>query len=148
MSVNDLLRQLRGEWSFNRRVTQPCAVMRGRAHYVAVAPDHLDYFEEGEMQLRKSGGIFQFFRSYRYVKENDALVVYFADGKNVGELFHHLSLVRKVHDTFLFGEHHCGDDLYRSRYRFFDPHRFNLTHKVSGPRKSYITTTTFNRFSH
>lgn len=58
-----------------------------------------------------------------------------------GRLFHALDLSSGAADIL----HHCGDDIYRGRYRVLGNTQFFVNWRVCGPRKDYASATCYRR---
>ena len=72
----------------------------------------------------------------------DGFVLCFAE---TGAVFEEVQFVPEAEGT-LWAEatHLCGEDRYHSEYRLGPGRRFTIRHAVFGPRKEYVSETTFS----
>lgn len=129
-----------GAWTFDRQISNGCT-MSGDAVLTADG-DGAVYVERGSLVL-EDGQALDFSRTYFYQWLNGILKVFFDPQRQ--RLF--LALNMSADGNTIEGSdvHFCGDDVYRSRYQFFEPNRFRTTHDVRGPRKAYISETIYWR---
>lgn len=133
MPTDRTLADFVGEWAIERTITPtvgPVARFVGTARW-APAVDGLEYVESGVLRMDGAPPM-QADRKYRWAQD---LFVFFDDGR----FFH------KVPPSGGRTEHFCDPDTYVGTYDFLPWPSFNVTWKVSGPRKDYISVTRFNR---
>jgi hypothetical protein len=138
--IKALLRGLAGRWMFDRSI-EGYGTMTGNAVFTPIAEQRLRYREDGTLRLN-NGTEFAAEREYIYAPRENGFAVLFRE--NPPRLFHEVALVPGS-DGELRGEadHPCGEDLYRSFYRFLPGGRFIVRHAVIGPRKDYAIVTVF-----
>jgi hypothetical protein len=145
-----LLYRLAGQWSLSRTIDGQDPVksplrgsMRGSAVWTPINSGAMAYREEGLLRLN-DGAEMQAERDYIYGLHEDGFDVFFKEFPP--RLFQHVALGPDA-DGGLFGnaEHPCGEDIYRSSYRFGRDGNFTICHVVSGPRKNYAMRTDYTR---
>ena len=141
ISADDVFDQLEGSWSLER-IIEGLATMEGVATFTRDGADALAYHEEGEVRL-VHGQAVKAHRDYRFERAPRGFNVLFAEV--TPRLFHRIELARE--DTALTGAaaHLCAPDTYDSSYQFLADGSFVIRHAVRGPRKDYVSTTTFSR---
>jgi hypothetical protein len=141
-AVRDVFDVLKGRWRLVREIT-PGGKMMGKAVFTECDKGVLDYIETGKLTL-ENGEVLDFSKAYQYrLNATGDIDIYFADGVTKGVLFQTL----KMNDSGQAqAKHFCDPDHYQSRYNFEAlPDRINITHKVTGPKKDYISTTSLTR---
>jgi hypothetical protein len=136
----NIFRMLQGVWAFDRQVT-PGGTMTGRAVFEQAGHSTYDYEEQGSLTL-DTGTTHDVARRYSYRLIDNEIHVYYADGVDSGKLFHVLDA---ADERVAQAEHLCGQDLYKSKYEFDLPYGFKIIHEVKGPKKDYLSETTFMR---
>ncbi len=136
-----LVHYLEGTWRLSREI---CGSHTARATGVAVFTPttqvhELQYSEDVDIILNE-GTKLKGYQHYIYRCENELLNVYFADGTR---LFH--SINTAIEDGPQYSvSHYCQPDTYSTLYNFADNH-FEIEHRVYGPKKRYISCTTYNK---
>lgn len=143
MDIQDIFQQLSGWWEINRQIS-PGGVILGEVEFEAVSDDEYAYREHGTLTLDHGDVVEGVTRSYRYIYKEGAIQVLYADGPDDGKLFQVLEFEDK---TRAQAQHLCGQDLYQSRYEFYLPDSFSITHTVTGPKKDYVSDTIFKRLN-
>ena len=137
-----LFGHLRGRWRLDRSI-EGHAAMRGRATFAAAEEGRLHYREDGRLVLA-SGSEFDATREYIYAPRQHGFSVYFQE--DPPRLFHDVVLVAGQGGEWLGeADHPCGEDHYRSFYRFLPDGSFVIRHVVTGPRKGYTMVTNYSR---
>ena len=142
--AEDVFDQLEGRWSLER-IIEGQATMEGIATFTRDGADALAYHEEGQVRLAH-GQVLKAHREYRFERAPGGFTVLFAEAlPQLSRLFHRIEL---MHDrAALTGKavHLCTPDTYDSSYQFLPDGSFVIRHAVRGPRKDYVSTTTFRR---
>jgi hypothetical protein len=142
-AVADLRAFLTGTWRIARMVKDARSGQNGGFDGIALfapLPDGgLLLTESGTMRLGGYSGPAE--QTYRYA---------FPDGPGRAEVFRHDGT--PFHDLDLTAGsaeavHHCGDDLYRGKFRVLGPDEWAVEWSVSGPRKDYHMVTRHTRVS-
>jgi len=125
----------RGLWMLRRFIVDargPDVDFRGSATFRPF-PGGCDYAEAGKMKIGEQ--IFDGRREWRWLFAGDVVEVTYPDGRP----FHSFSFDAGE------GEHLCGEDTYRVSYDFSAFPVWTACWHVSGPRKDYVSTTTYSR---
>lgn len=127
-----------GRWILDRAIEDVRAgqrgAFRGEAQFTA-DPAGLAYRETGALTVGDRGP-FTAERVYRWAEGGDGSIeVRFADGR----LFHQFY----ADEAEPAAAHDCPPDRYRVRYDFARWPRWRAEWRVTGPRKDYVTLTTF-----
>lgn len=132
---------LKGRWHQVRTI-EPGGHYVGEAEFSPIAPGFLRYTEEGTLTPQGASPV-RSRRSYIYAIDGDTVSVYFDE--NPPRLFHRIELDPNHTSHFVSTEsrHLCGADDYRSTYEFKPDGTFVVRHRVIGPRKNYVMTTTY-----
>lgn len=139
----DFRSTLIGDWTLARTVTDGHA-MTGAAKFIERPDGSLYYREQGLLSLPDSGGgRLQFSRAYLYYFAGAALTVLFDEA--TPRLFEDVEISGEVGDWHGNGQHLCDRDLYISGYAFQVSSGFRTSHRVDGPRKSYVIETQYIR---
>lgn len=136
------LERLTGKWLLSRHIT-PGGRMEGFAEFTRAEDDvWLRYHEQGELVL-DSGQRLHATRSFLFRALNEGFSVHFDDER--ASLFQEVCVTRV--ETLLIGQadHQCLEDRYSSVYEFSQDGTFSILHAVRGPRKDYISRTSFRR---
>jgi len=136
-SAADIFNALEGTWQIARTIT-PGGRFAGQGAFNMVSDDELAYEESGELTL-DSGQVIEAGRRFIYRLEGGVIAVYFDDGESKGQLFHRLEFKRNM----ATGNHWCKDDYYEAQYSFNLPSDFEITYKVKGPKKDYVSASVF-----
>jgi len=126
-----------GRWRLDRVLEDRLGAMSGTLAGEAVfaaEQSGLLYRETGTLCLR-SGPQMQAERSYVWAWRGEEVAVTFADGAD----FHTFVPDGAVEGT----PHLCGQDLYHVAYDFRDWPRWSARWEVAGPRKDYVSTSTY-----
>ncbi|SMX32256.1 DUF6314 family protein [Octadecabacter ascidiaceicola] len=125
-----------GRYSVSRRIDDRHAQIEtlfdGQAE-IAVQGDGAIYREVGHLIVGDQR--FEAERRYLWHEDAERIFVSFEDGR----AFHDF-------DPTLGGqasEHLCGEDMYRGAYDFSEWARWSVTWNVQGPRKDYMSTTSY-----
>ena len=127
-----------GTWSIDRSIEDIAAGRNG------TFAGHGTYRREGSILVYEEAGTISFpdypamaaQRSYRWRDGGDgSIVVDFADGR----FFHRFY----ADETRPNAAHHCPPDRYQVSYDFSRWPRWNAEWRVLGPRKNYLTVSTF-----
>lgn len=142
------------QWTFERVLTgKPSdGIVHGRAQFLFSHSDELLYQEQGKFTLTAQTPLesSQHYL-YRYDEDNDRLSVYFIDGNHrSAALFHTLHFQPKLSPSVGWlanGEHLCSQDHYFASYLLafngVNLSRLQITYRVKGPAKAYISQTVF-----
>ena len=128
-----------GSWSVERRIrdlkSHELGRLSGTADFVQ-DPDGIGFAERGTLVLPHARAEAQ--QRYRFVIEDDhSFSVFFADGR----FFHRADIAAGRASV----SHGCPPDTYRGRYRFWQPSRWSLSWRITGPRKDLVIGTVFSR---
>lgn len=136
---------MQGWWRFDRRISDQ-AIVTGQARvqpYFSSRADMrgaLHYSEDGLLAL-PNGATYRSRRSYVYSKLPDGFTVWFNEPEP--RLFHQVRLAAVHAGVEGSALHKCGKDLYRTAYRFEADGSFVIRHDVTGPKKGYVSITTY-----
>ena len=135
---------LLGTWRLERVIAGQ-AVAEGVVTISEVVEEDAEYCERVVVRTAE-GAVFSGSQRYLLKRLENGFVLYFAE---TGAVFEE---VRFMPDVSVDGEdgalrakaeHRCGEDWYRSAYRLGPGRQFTIRHAVSGPRKKYVSETTF-----
>jgi Family of unknown function (DUF6314) len=136
-----VLNDLRGRWLLDRSI-EGHATMQGHAAFTPAEEGRLHYREDGRLVLA-NGSEFDAAREYFYALSENGFRVFFQE--NPPRLFHDVTLIAEHSGEWVGqADHPCGEDHYRSFYRFLPDGRFIIRHVVTGPRKGYTMVTTYS----
>ena len=127
--------RFQGRWHVSRRLEDALGAQSGHFEGEAtLVPSDmgLRYSEHGTLTLDQ-GGAFRAERVYCWQFIDGRVEVRFDDGR----AFHSFGA------NGLGTDHPCGDDHYRVRYDFTDWPAWRARWTVTGPRKAYVSDTTF-----
>jgi Family of unknown function (DUF6314) len=137
-----VLNDLQGQWRLDRSI-EGHATMQGQAIFMPADQGWLHYREDGRLVLA-NGSQFDAAREYIFAPRAQGFSVFFQE--NPPRLFHDVTLVAGQGGEWLGeADHPCGEDHYRSLYRFLPDGRFVIRHVVTGPRKGYTMVTGYSR---
>lgn len=143
-SVTAKLRQyLNGTWQLSRDISgSHIAHATGLAMFEKTNEfNELKYSEDVEITLSE-GKTLNGYQHYIYRFQDDNKVdVYFADGVR---LFHSLECSALDNKPEHQATHYCQPDTYTTSYFFYDT-MFQIEHRVNGPKKDYISRTTYTK---
>lgn len=129
LTMSDFL----GLWTFDREVSGPSGgQMRGQAKFTGHDPT--SYVETGVLTLL-SGAQFPFERAYLWQFDAAGADIAFADQRP----FHRLDYAAPK------ASHWCDPDIYNVTYDFARWPEWTAIWEVSGPRKSYVSTTCYRK---
>lgn len=142
------------QWTFERVLTgEPSdGIGHGRAQFLFSHSDELLYQEQGKFTLTAQTPLESSQQYlYRYGEDSDRLSVYFIDGNNrSAALFHTLHFQPHSYSPvgwLATGEHLCSQDRYFASYSLVfngvNLSRLQITYRVKGPAKAYISQTVF-----
>ncbi len=138
------LPSLTGHWTLSRAITAAdgTATFSGTAEFVPLQSGALHYTERGVLTL-PHGQNLSAFRTYIFQLHETGFTVFFDEIPP--RLFHDVKLVPE--GAVLLGSvsHFCAPDTYVSSYRFLPDGSFQIVHDVTGPKKSYASTTRYLR---
>ncbi len=140
--VTDIFNFLIGEWTLHRTIT-PGGVFVGQGVFEPSAQDIILYHEDGLLTL-DNGTVLEPTKKYRWRLEQGIICVHFDDGVTKGELFQTLDFTNA---HVAQASHFCAPDDYVSEYHFVNRDYFEITHRVSGPKKSYTAQSIYSRSS-
>jgi len=106
---------------------------RGQATVTPVGPALYLYSEEG--YLEGLDHLIDARQSYWIRPEGSALILSFAPDPGRPDLAPPFTELRSDEEGALVGEHRCGEDRYRGRYRRIGPDDVEIEWSVEGPRK-------------
>lgn len=138
--VSNTFNALIGEWTIQRQIS-PGGVYAGRAIFMQHAEGNLLYKEHGVLTL-DNGTVLEPTKQYQWQIEQGAIAIYFDDGPTKGTHFQTLNF---SDSKAAQAKHFCAPDDYVSAYTFNMPDHFEITHNVSGPKKSYISHSVYRR---
>ncbi len=140
------LPSLTGHWTLSREIiaSDGTATFSGTAEFVPLNSGALHYTERGVLTL-PHGPSLSAFRTYIFQPDDTGFTVFFDEIPP--RLFHDVKLVPD--GELLLGRvsHFCAPDTYISTYRFWPDGSFEIVHDVTGPKKSYVSTTRYLRAS-
>jgi len=134
------LQEFAGEWTVSRSIEDhlqsQTGMFAGTAVFDDIGQDRLYYRESGQIQFPDTP-VMQAERGYLWWFVWGRVVVMFEDGSPFHEF---------VPAGYAVGtDHPCGDDHYSVRYDFRDWPRWQARWRVTGPRKDYVSTTSYAR---
>jgi Family of unknown function (DUF6314) len=139
-----VLNCLPGRWLLERSI-EGIATMQGHASFTPADNGQLHYREDGRLVLA-NGSEFDAARAYIYEPREQGFRVLFQE--NPPRLFHEIALIAGQGGEWIGqADHPCGEDHYRTFYRFLPDGRFVIRHVVTGPRKGYTMVTTYSEAS-
>lgn len=138
---NTVFDGLEGTWDLDRTI-EGQASMTGTAVFTRLDTGMLKYREEGRIQLA-DGKTFDGHREYLFERAPGGFAVFFAE--QPPRLFHRIAIVRDGDALAGSATHLCTPDTYDSSYSFLGDGTFVIRHTVHGPRKDYLSATTFRR---
>jgi len=136
--VRDLGAFLKGEWRLSRRIRDLRLMLRGQLDghaSVTVMTKGLLLSETGRLAFGEH--VSDASQRYRIIFGSECAQVFRADGSR----FHDLDLSSGTARIL----HHCGEDLYRGRYRVTDDDHYSVGWRVIGPRKNYRMASLYSR---
>ena len=135
---------LRGAWQFSRVISGSAAAsVQGHATFTLQQADLMLYEEQGSVLL-DTGQSLVARQSYLYQFTDLGFKVYFDE--TLRRLFHEVSLCEHAGQLSGRGHHPCGQDTYRTNYTFdLAVNLFRIEHRVTGPRKNYVSKTEYLR---
>ncbi|MFO8126084.1 DUF6314 family protein [Yoonia sp.] len=129
-----------GVWALRRTIVDrrdgQNGVLQGQAVFTATDANHLIYHETGTLTL-EAGATLEATRRYLWEFSKGEVVVTFADGRP----FHRFVPSGHAAGT----DHPCGADVYKVRYDFTAWPDWIAVWTVTGPRKEYVSTSTYQR---
>ena len=129
-----------GQWTLERRIRDHLhgqhGTLEGQAEFTANDVAQLSYVETGRLMLA-NGAHMQASRRYLWAFTPEAVIVTFEDGRP----FHQFVPAGHAAGT----DHPCGDDFYTVRYDFTRWPAWTAVWTVTGPRKDYVSTSTYHR---
>ena len=133
---------LLGTWAFERKVSG-WARMAGTLR-VSAAGEGTAVYEERATVRTEDGTEFAGSQRYLVRQQEDGLVLCFAESDAV---FQVLRFAVDEHGGLRAeAVHCCAEDEYVSTYVFGPGRVFSVVHRVSGPRKAYVSETSFQPF--
>lgn len=148
--TGNLLRFFEGHWTFERtiRITSSnltYATASGRAVFEkGVNGNELLYQEEGDLFTTDLQLTNSFFRNYRYGFTENYINLYFADKITGNTEFYQSYLYDQSKAKLLTEEYYvCGNDCYKSEYKFINDNCFSSTTLIRGSKKDYTIETLF-----
>lgn len=127
-----------GQWSLHRTIRDRLhghhGALDGQATFSQTDATHLTYDETGTLKL-ESGAQLEATRQYLWTFAPDLVTVRFWDGR----LFHQFVPSHHAAGT----DHPCGEDFYTVRYDFTSWPEWTAVWTVTGPRKDYVSTSTY-----
>jgi len=128
-----------GQWTLQRTIRDHLqgqhGTLEGQAVFAATDAAHLTYDETGTLTL-ENGARLEATRQYLWAFTPNAVVVSFDDGRP----FHQFVPAGHAAGT----DHPCGDDFYTVRYDFTLWPEWTAVWTVKGPRKDYVSTSTYH----
>ncbi len=127
-----------GRWEVRRQIDDAHTNQHGRFEGQAVFSPRdggMHYAETGRLHLGDAPPM-QAERHYLWHSDAERIVVQFPDGRD----FHSFTTTPAAQATHL-----CGEDLYEVRYDFAQWPIWTAIWKVSGPRKAYEMTSTYQQ---
>ncbi|MFC7396430.1 DUF6314 family protein [Chelatococcus sp. GCM10030263] len=131
--------RLPGSWNVYRTIDRD-ASLDGVATIAAIARDRLSYREEGVLRLPGAAPI-SAHRSYVYERRPNGFAILF-DEVPVRPFQAFTLTARPDGALSAVSRHLCGDDLYETTC-VVQENAFWLIHRVTGPRKAYVSTTRY-----
>ena len=132
MTTERQLSDFLGQWSLRRLITPtqgPPARFVGEAVWSEVDGARAAYKEIGTLQIEGQAPL----HSARGYIWDDSLTVWFEDGR----FFHQIPPAGGQ------AEHWCDPDRYLATYRFDRWPRFEISWRVKGPRKDYLSVSSY-----
>ena len=127
-----------GKWHLERTIRDNLygqhGTLVGQAVFSSASPNKLSYDEAGKLSL-EAGGELEATRRYHWAFQAEEVVVTFADGSP----FHQFTPAGHAAGT----DHPCGEDFYQVRYDFMRWPVWTAVWTVHGPRKDYISTSSY-----
>ena len=127
-----------GDWTLHRTIKDRLhghdGTLEGVAAFSEKDATHLIYDEAGTLTL-ENGTTLEATRQYLWAFTPEMVTVSFWDGG----LFHQFVPSDHAEGT----DHPCGDDFYTVRYDFTTWPHWRAVWTVTGPRKDYVSTSTY-----
>ncbi len=115
------------------------ATGEGTAQFLKIGKNTLLYREDLLINYHNSATRIPAFKEYKYIFKDNKIKKYFVNDER---LFYKMNFTSSVTAQ---AEHICGEDIYNTKYSFFDEDSFSLSYEIYGPNKSHIIITNFNR---
>ena len=129
-----------GSWALQRTIQDKLngqhGTLSGRADFAGQGESQLTYDETGTLTL-EDGTTLEATRRYHWEFADEAVIVTFDDGRP----FHQFVPSDHAAGT----DHPCGADFYTVRYDFTAWPQWTAVWTVKGPRKDYVSTSTYRR---
>lgn len=130
---DDLFNYFVGQWYISR-ILDNCGTACGIGCFENYIDDNNIYYREDlEIQYTHYCNLVIAYREYWYIRNNNCIAKYYADGTKLYEL-----------ESYM-GRHVCGHDIYETEYRFFNQQKFTTITSVTGPNKKYKIVSVFDR---
>ena len=142
-SRHSILKELIGSWSYEREFDNGSSGS-GLACFERTNSNKLEYSENGTLNLT-TAAILKSKRKYYFIANKNKLEIYFFE--NPKTLFQSFELKSKGNTLTGKANHQCGSDHYASEYIFKSDGRFEITHKVRGPKKKYSSKTIYSKIN-
>lgn len=141
--AKEILQGLEGTWRLSRDISgSHIAHATGIAVFEKTTnPYELTYSEDVVITLG-DGKTLKGYQRYIYrLEDENKLNVYFDGGYRI---FHSVECIDSESRDEFKASHYCQPDTYITSYLFGDS-VFYIMHRVSGPKKDYISRTTYNK---
>lgn len=135
-----IFQNLQGAWRLSRQISgSHLAYVTGTAVFETTTHLHeLRYSEDVEITL-DDGKKLKGHQHYIYRLEDDNKINVYFDG---GDRLFHSICISSEHGSEHQASHYCQPDTYTTSY-FFEKRGFQIEHRVKGPKKDYISRTTY-----
>lgn len=156
MLAKHIFENLIGKWTihrtlFNIKSNNQLGVVKGIATFQPLSEHELHYSEQGNFIIELSGE-YRIKREDIYVYDplNHCINKYFMENGKKGDLFYNLNFseIKDEYSLAAKASHQCNRNRYDVHYQFLEGvlfNKFNLTYRVEGPTKHYISETFFER---
>ena len=141
MIAEKIFHFLKGEWVLKREIN-PHGSFEGTAKFTLLDDMTLAYKEEGVLTLNAGNALDDVTKRYIYKLEGGGIAVYFNDGPNKGNLFHHLEF---DNNGIAITTYDCPPDIYKTKMHLKFPDAFEIIYDVNGPKKQYRIKSYYER---
>ena len=134
-----------GLWHVDRRI-EPGGNFVGEAQFTPRSSMNIMEYQERGWLTTDEGVRTRASRNYLYEKTMSGFLIRFHD---THQIFHSVDVAQLAEGISQgFAKHQCGDDLYKSTYRFESGKKtFEILHVVKGPRKDYTSNSRLKSIS-
>lgn len=143
MLSNTIPKYFIGEWAINRSI-ENTGLYKGHAIFLGISKDKMTYREDGETHF-DDGTKIAGFKNFIYQINDSNLDIFFDDGIDKGQKYLSILLRDLDENSCASDIYLCGEDTYNCTYQIHDDNNFQITTKISGPKKDYLLKANYTR---